>query len=121
MAGSGEQQGSLAEEFSEVVSKARRINRTWITRGGLAANTEAYLEHLEDTRPEDLDAVCEEAVRAARQASQECRDPKPAFYASVFSKATRAERNEFLKDHFFTRLLSAELQLRAREEAQGEA
>lgn len=96
---------------SEAVKYVRRINRSWITRGNLAQNTENYLNYLAARRPGDLHAVCEAAVQAAKNASLRQQDPKPYFYASIFSRATREERNEFLKEHFYTRVLSAELQL----------
>ena len=99
----------------DAIACAKRINRTWITKGGLAESTEKYFCHLEEVRPNDLEAVCREAVQAAKNASNEHKDPKPAFYASIFSRATREERNDFLKNHFFTRLLSAEKQIRANE------
>jgi hypothetical protein len=96
---------------AEAVKHARRVNRSWITRGNLAQNTEAYLNFLAAQRKEDLYTVCEAAVQAARNASLRQQDPKPYFYASIFSRATREERNQYLKEHFYTRLLSAELQL----------
>jgi hypothetical protein len=87
------------------VEYARRINRTWIVHGNLAQNAESYLSHLEATRPELLKEVCERAVQAARQASHEHRDPKPDFYAALFSRSTPDEQEMYLKNHFWTRRL----------------
>jgi len=97
-------------EFA-VPARVRRINRTWFTRAGLAEVTGRYLDHLESTRPKAFDRVCHRALAAARQASAEQADPKPVFYAALFSEATRAERNDYLRGHFFTRLLSSEMQI----------
>jgi hypothetical protein len=99
----------LSPRGAEAIRMARRVNRAWITRGNLAGNTENYLDHLCKTRPGELEQVCERALREARAASRNQKDPKPAFYASIFSGATKAERNDFLREHFFTRLLSAEM------------
>lgn len=94
---------------SDSVTHARRINRTWIVRGELSQNTARYLEALEARDPALLREVCARAVAAAQQASQEQRDPKPDFYASLFSRATAEERELYLKEHAWTRKKSAEL------------
>ena len=94
------------------VAKARRINRTWLTQGALAENTARYLDHLAAARPSDLPKVCRLAIEGAVTASDQGQDPKPPFYANLFSTATKAERDTFLKDHFFTRFLSAEYKTR---------
>lgn len=85
------------------VEYARRINRTWIVHGNLSQTAESYLAHLEATRPELMEEVCERAVQAARLASHEHRDPKPGFYAGLFSRATPEEQDAWLKDHRWTR------------------
>jgi len=92
--------------FSE---QARRINRTWLVHGNLSQDTEAYLTRLEQEHSEMLEEVCELAVAAARRASSERRDPKPDFYACLFSRASDEERDLFLKDHLWTYRRSAEL------------
>jgi hypothetical protein len=94
---------------SSPIEHARRINRTWVVRGGLADTTARYLERLEIERPATLLVVCERAIAAARRASAEHRDPKPDFYASLFSRATPAERDEFLGNHLWTRERSVQL------------
>lgn len=90
------------------VEQVRRINRTWLVQGNLAETTAAFLDLLEQERPEVLRTICADAVAAARRASDEHRDPKPDFYATVFSVATDAERDRFLQNHAWTRRLSAE-------------
>jgi hypothetical protein len=92
---------------SPAIERARQINRTWTVRGNLAEDTDRYLDRLDLLRPATLREVCELAVAAARQASAECRDPKPDFYAALFCRATPEEREEFLRDHLWTRELSA--------------
>ena len=90
------------------VEHVRRINRTWLVQGTLAESTAAFLDLLEQDRPEVLCAICADAVAAAHLASNERRDPKPDFYATLFSVATDAERDRFLQNHAWTRRLSAE-------------
>lgn len=89
-------------------AKARRINRTWIVRGGLEKSAEDYLTALETRDPGLMEKVCALAIGAAHQASAAQRDPKPDFYAALFSQATEAERETFLKNHRWTRQKSRE-------------
>ncbi len=90
------------------VEHARRINRTWLVQGTLAQDAAAYLDLLESRQSSDLEDVCARAVAAARRASAERRDPKPDFYAALFSRATDEERERFLRDHPWTFRRSAE-------------
>lgn len=87
------------------VEHVRRINGTWIVHGNLAEDTRRYLAVLEEHQPELLSQVCERALAAARKASKEQRDPKPDFYAELFRHATAQERESFLNDHPWTRML----------------
>ena len=91
------------------VENARRINRTWLVQGSLAQNAAAYLDLLDTRHSSDLEDVCTRAIAAARHASAEGRDPKPDFYATLFSRATDEERDRFLRDHAWTYRRSAEL------------
>ncbi len=86
--------------------QVRRINRTWLVQGTLARDAGDYLDLLEKERPSDLEEACAQALAAAHRASDEHRDPKPDFYAALFSRATEEERGRFLKDHLWTRRLS---------------
>jgi len=94
---------------TDFTTQARRINRTWIVRGGLAETTARYLDALEIRDPESLGIVCELAVCAAKKASHEMRDPKPDFYASLFSRATAEDREHYLRGHAWTHKRSAEI------------
>ncbi len=85
------------------VEYAKRINRTWIVNGNLAQNATRYLEHVEKAQPSMLEEICERAVQAARLASHEGRDPKPDFYAALFSRSTPEEQETYLKEHLWTR------------------
>ena len=80
---------------------ARRINRCWFVRGGLDASTDAWLAHLEETDPARLLASCEIA-RALSRGSDHTHDPKPWFYAGLFSLATPEEAAAYLATHRFT-------------------
>lgn len=90
------------------IEQVRRINRTWIVRDTLAADTDAYLSELEKQNPALLLEVCTHALEAARRASHEQRDPKPDFYASLFRRATPAERERYLSNHPWTLKLLSE-------------
>lgn len=94
---------------ADPIPHARRINRTWIVRGDLPDNTERYLDALATRDPALLREVCERAIAATRLASQEQRDPKPDFYATLFSRATPAEREQYLRNHPWTHQRSTAL------------
>jgi hypothetical protein len=88
---------------AEVIGWAERVNSRWIAHHGLSENAEAYLNHLRQHDPDRLSKSCRRAHRLVR----ECKpgeDPKPWFYAALFSLATEAEARQFLADHWFTRV-----------------
>ncbi len=80
---------------------ARRVNRTWLVHGGLNATADAWLSHLEQTDPARLLASCEIA-RALSRGPDHTHDPKPWFYAGLFSLASAAEARHHLATHRFT-------------------
>lgn len=85
----------------EPVEWARRVNNRWIAHHGLKESARIYLDHLEASDPERLVRSCE----SARQMVRVCgpgEDPKPWFYAGLFSLVARAEAVQFLQDHWFT-------------------
>jgi hypothetical protein len=87
----------------EVIGWAERVNSRWIAHHGLSENAEAYLSHLRQCDPDRLSKSCQRAHRLVR----ECKpgeDPKPWFYAALFSLATEGEVRQFLADHWFTRV-----------------
>lgn len=94
---------------SDPIEHVRRINRTWIVRGDLPEHTASYLDELQQQDPALLREVCELAIAATRLASREQRDPKPDFYATLFSRATAGQVERFLKDHAWTRRRAAEI------------
>lgn len=80
----------------------RRVNSRWIVRQGLRESSAAYLDHLAATNEEKLMRSCRRARRLTnRFGSSE--DPKPWFYAGLFSLASDEEASTFLADHPFTR------------------
>lgn len=85
----------LAVDF---VAWAERANARWIVHHGLGRNTEAYLKHLERTDPERRRRCCRNAYLLVRECAP-LEDPKPWFYAGLFSLATAAEAREFLAGH----------------------
>lgn len=88
-------------DTSNLPAWASRVNRTWLVRGGLDITTDTWLVHLEQTDPARLLASCEIA-RALSRGPDHTHDPKPWFYAGLFSLATAAEAREYLATHHFT-------------------
>lgn len=85
----------------ETVAWVRDVNRRWIVHHGLKDRAEAYMAHLETTDPVRLAAACEHAARLVR-ACGPADDPKPWFYAGLFSVATVEEADRYLAGHWFT-------------------
>lgn len=81
---------------------ARRVNRSWIVRDGLADHAEAWLDYLAGLGDDRGERVCKTALRMCdlRNALD---DPKPWFYAGLFSLATREEAKRFLIGHRVTK------------------
>lgn len=84
-----------------IVDWARRVNRTWIVRGGLDGDAEAWLEHLAELGDGRLERSCE-AAKAMCDIRDRSEDPKPWFYAGLFSLATAEEARRFLAGHRIT-------------------
>jgi hypothetical protein len=91
---------ALPEESADCVGWARRRNNRWIVHHGLGKKAERYLGHLQRTDPERLLISCRNA-RLLVQNSPPGEDPKPWFYSGIFSRATDAERTEYLSEHLF--------------------
>ena len=87
-------------ETPDQVAWVRRLNCRWIVHHGLGQSAEAYLDHLAKTDPQRLERSCRIAQQLARLAKQE--DPKPWFYAGLFSLANVDEARQFLADRWFT-------------------
>ena len=83
------------------ISWVRRVNARWIVRDGLRESATAYLDHLESTDPDRLSRSCSRA-RRVQDRSGINEDPKPWFYAGLFSLATEAEREKYLSACHFT-------------------
>lgn len=88
-------------DTSNLPEWARRVNRRWFVRGGLDDTTEAWLDHLERSDPERFLASCEIA-RDLSRGPDRIHDPKPWFYAGLFSLATTKEARTYLTAHRFT-------------------
>ncbi len=81
---------------------AGRVNQSWFVRGGLkehAAEWMKYLISLDDGRL----LSSSEAARAMCGMRDPLSDPKPWFYAGLFSLATADEARRFLESHRITR------------------
>jgi hypothetical protein len=84
------------------VDWVKRVNRSWLVRGGLNAHAAAWLEHLEALDDGRLLPSCK-AARAMCQSRGPFEDPKPWFYSGLFSLATAAEVRRFLATHRITK------------------
>ena len=75
------------------VDWVKRVNRAWIVRGHLNVQAESWLEHLAALDDGRLRQSCENA-RAMCDLRDSLDDPKPWFYAGLFSLATPAEARQ---------------------------
>ncbi|HRQ88278.1 MAG TPA: hypothetical protein PLA50_05735 [Bacteroidia bacterium] len=80
---------------------ARHVNGRWLVRESLRSDADAFLDHLAAVDPARFGRSCSRARRMMdhRQSDE---DPKPWFYAGLFSLATREEAARYLKSHHFT-------------------
>jgi hypothetical protein len=86
----------------EAVAWVRAVNARWLVHHGLREDTAAYLDHLVAVDRGRLKRSCGIALRMVRR-SGSASDPKPWFYAGVFSLATVEEGRRFLAGHEFSR------------------
>ncbi len=86
------------------VEWVKRVNRSWLVRGGLRENADAWLEYL--TKLDDGRHLpsCE-AARAMCGLRDPLQDPKPWFYAGRLSLATAEEARRFLSVHRVTKAI----------------
>jgi hypothetical protein len=79
----------------------RKVNSRWLVHSGLQHRANAYLDHLASTDRERLISSLR-IVRELFRTLGPLEDPKPRFYAGVFSLATNEEARRYLHDHLFT-------------------
>jgi len=77
------------------------VNSRWIVHHGLKESAHSYLNHLQSTDPERL-VNSSERARAMVRACHPGDDPKPWFYAGLFSQVSTEEAARFLDGHWFT-------------------
>jgi hypothetical protein len=87
----------------DYVAWVRRANSRWIVHHGLSSHANAYLDHLERNDAERLIESCRHSHLLAQERPPGD-DPKPWFYAGLFSLATPAEIREFLAGHWLLRM-----------------
>jgi len=80
---------------------ARELNARWIVRSGLDRAAEEFLQHLEASDPARLQRSCRNA-RTMVDLREPSEDPKPWFYAGLFSLGTPEEAERFLRQHWLT-------------------
>lgn len=90
----------MSDSEISYVAWAKRLNSRWIVHEGLDQRASAYMDHLAQIDPKRLERSCQLAHQLVRQAGLE--DPKPSFYAGLFSLATVEEARAFLTNHWFT-------------------
>lgn len=88
-------------EPHDPVAWARRVNNRWFVRDNFGKDAAAYLDHLARTDPERLLRSCEHAHEMMKRRVKGV-DPKPWFYAGLFSLATIDEARSSLRRRWFT-------------------
>ena len=88
---------------NDLCGRVRILNTRWLVHGGLDRDADAYIRHLEALDPARLARSCEHAWRMLNLRNECAEDPKPWFYAGLFSLATNAEAERFLQRHCLTR------------------
>lgn len=83
------------------IAWVRKVNARWIVREGFREAAAAYLDALERDDPERLWRSCARA-RSMLDRRDPLDDPKPWFYAGLFSLATPEEAARYLRDRDFT-------------------
>jgi len=91
----------MTPSSQDAVAWVRRVNARWLVQPALKHSTSEYLDHLMAHDPARMVRSCGIARRLSEKHGDE-EDPKPWFYAGVFSLATLAEARRFLPDHAFT-------------------
>jgi hypothetical protein len=81
---------------------AGRVNQSWFVRGGLKEHAADWMKYLMQEDDGRLLPSCE-AARAMCLLRERMSDPKPWFYAGLFSLATAGEARLFLETHRVTR------------------
>ena len=81
---------------------ARRVNQSWIVRSNLNDHADAWLDYLAEVNDGRLAKSCSTA-RAMCGLRNFYDDPKPWFYAGLFSLATAAEAKRYLDTHRITK------------------
>ena len=79
--------------LSNYVNMARRINTRWIVHHNLGHNAGLYLDHLAQTDEPRLAASCRNACLMIERCDP-MEDPKPWFYAGLFSLANPDEASK---------------------------
>lgn len=83
------------------IAWARRVNGQWIVREGFRQTAADYLDLLEADDPDRLSRSCLRA-RQMLDLRERTEDPKPWFYAGLFSLTKPEEAERFLRGRDFT-------------------
>lgn len=81
---------------------AERVNRSWFVHGELKEHAKSWIEYLRKLEDGRLLKCCKAAKTMSRIRTP-LEDPKPWFYAGLFSQATADEARWFLSQHRVTR------------------
>lgn len=80
----------------------RHVNDAWLVHAGLDESAERWIDFLEKSGDERLESACLMARNLCRIRGRGT-DPKPWFYAGLFSLANAAEVDKFIAAHRVTR------------------
>jgi hypothetical protein len=83
------------------VEWVHRVNNTWIVRAGLEERAREWLDYLNGLNDGRLLPSCK-AARAMCGLREPLDDPKPWFYAGLFSLATSEEAVRYLQHYRIT-------------------
>ena len=88
---------------------AGRVNQAWFVRGGLKEHATDWMKYLMQEDDGRLLPSCE-AARTMCGLRDPLEDPKPWFYAGLFSLATAEEARRFLETHRVTKAVIPSMQ-----------
>lgn len=80
----------------------KRVNRSWLVQGHLNDHADAWLDYLASQGDSRLQSACV-AARRMCALRRPLEDPKPWFYAGLFSPATPSEVRRFIASHRVTK------------------
>lgn len=98
---SGRKNHGCPDDDHLLESWVRKVNGRWLVHSGLQHRAAAYIDHLAAAdRSRLMNSM--RIIRELFRTLGPLEDPKPRFYAGLFSLATPQEARQYLHDHLFT-------------------